>query len=330
VEDALGTVKRYYVIFDPKGGSMTDAYYMYARGVESGVSLGARFPEDPKRTGYAFLGWFDDETQYSASTAIYKNMTLTAKWQSAPLRTVSFDANGGTPDNIAPVTVDSGTSIGTKMPAPPTKNGYRFVGWFAGETRYGADTKIANTVTLTATWEAGTGIYDTRDGKDYKTVAIGGKMWMAKNLDYETSANSWCYYNRPDSCAKYGRLYTWNMARTVCPSGWHLPKEDEWKALIKSADSAVAGKNLKATSGWSGDGNGADVFGFSAMPGGYRSSGGSFSYAGTAGYWWTADSYENYNSVDGIRIAMTSSSGLVSVYGLETTSGVSVRCVQNN
>jgi uncharacterized protein (TIGR02145 family) len=34
--------------------------------------------------------------------------------------------------------------------------------------------------------------------------------------------------------------------------------------------------------------NGTDEFGFSALPGSYGSSGGSFSPAGTYGFWWSA------------------------------------------
>jgi uncharacterized protein (TIGR02145 family) len=49
---------------------------------------------------------------------------------------------------------------------------------------------------------------------------------------------------------------------------------------------------LKSTSGWNdydgASGNGTDDFGFSALPGGYRDSDGSFYYVGRYGYWWTA------------------------------------------
>jgi uncharacterized protein (TIGR02145 family) len=55
---------------------------------------------------------------------------------------------------------------------------------------------------------------------------------------------------------------------------------------------ATAGSKLKSTSGWNDydgvSGNGTDTYGFSALPGGYRYSGGYFYNAGDYSYWWTA------------------------------------------
>ncbi|WP_407448813.1 FISUMP domain-containing protein [Fibrobacter sp.] len=78
------------------------------------------------------------------------------------------------------------------------------------------------------------------------------------NNVYISDSTSWCYLNGPANCAKYGRLYTWAAAmdsvgewstngkgcgygktcsptypvRGICPKGWHLPSNDEWKALF--------------------------------------------------------------------------------------------------
>ncbi|GBU20859.1 hypothetical protein R80B4_00746 [Fibrobacteres bacterium R8-0-B4] len=122
----------------------------------------------------------------------------------------------------------------------------------------------------------------------YKTVVIVGKRWMAENLNINRG-NSWCYDNNNSNCDKYGRLYDWNTAKTACPKGYHLPSRQEWRSLVDYAGGdKKAGKKLKARSGWNSNDNGKDDFGFSALPGGYRTSDGSFYSAGSYGLWWTA------------------------------------------
>jgi uncharacterized protein (TIGR02145 family) len=72
----------------------------------------------------------------------------------------------------------------------------------------------------------------------------------------------------------------------ACPSGWHLPTQNEWNVLtLAVGDVSTAGKHLKATSGWNEDGN-EDTHGFSALPGGFGSSGGS--EVGAACSWWSS------------------------------------------
>lgn len=134
---------------------------------------------------------------------------------------------------------------------------------------------------------------DKRDGKTYKTVKVGNQVWMAQNMDYKTG-KSWCYGNVDANCKKYGRLYDWNTARKACPSGWHLPSQEEWEELRmfidrdggNSDDDRMSGNALKSVSGWNKGGNGIDKYGFSGLPGGCGSSGKWFGYIGDMGVWW--------------------------------------------
>jgi uncharacterized protein (TIGR02145 family) len=129
---------------------------------------------------------------------------------------------------------------------------------------------------------------DFRDGQKYKYAKIGNQIWMAQNLNYNTT-DSRCYDNKPENCVKYGRLYNWTTATNlpsskmcwsmyckdliypkhngICPYGWHLPAKEEWETLVN-----LVGSNsikLKAKSGWNNNGNGTNDYGFSALPGGY-------------------------------------------------------------
>jgi len=139
----------------------------------------------------------------------------------------------------------------------------------------------------TAAAQTGT-FADGRDGKKYKTVKIGERTWMAENLNYKTEGGSWCYDDNNSNCNKYGRLYDWNMAKTACPKGWHLPSKSDWRELVVVADSKTSGIKLKSKSGWDEKGNGTDDLGFSALPGGRRINDGRFRNVDKRGYWWTA------------------------------------------
>jgi uncharacterized protein (TIGR02145 family) len=157
-------------------------------------------------------------------------------------------------------------------------------------------------------------------GQTYKTVVIGDQTWMAENLnDYVEGSK--CY---PAHCTEYGRLYDWVTALTVCPSGWHLPSDTEWNVLVNYAGgSSMAGTKLKAKSGWKENGNGADNYGFSALPGG-RSYSGSYLGVDGYGYWWSSTShisfeveaygwYMQYYYESVVRTSYTKSSSLLSV-----------------
>ena len=92
---------------------------------------------------------------------------------------------------------------------------------------------------------------------------------MAENLNIDLGGSR-CYQDKPENCAKYGRLYTWDVAMSVCPKGWHLPTNEEWGELLsyvesKSGCSNCAGRHLKSKNGWYESGNGLDTYGFSAI-----------------------------------------------------------------
>jgi len=168
---------------------------------------------------------------------------------------------------------------------------------------------------------------DSRDRQTYRTVKIGNLTWMAQNLNFQTE-NSWCYDNNSANCEKYGRLYTWNAAMNACPAGWRLPNDEDWNALV-SAVGSNAGTKLKSQTGWNtGSGHipGTDEFGFSALPGGYRRTDGSFNDVGHWGFWWSATELDASSARnrhmgwrrDGVYSGWDGKSG-----------GISLRCVRD-
>ena len=172
---------------------------------------------------------------------------------------------------------------------------------------------------------------DTRDNKTYKTTKIGEQTWMAENLNFEVK-DSKCYANAPASCYVYGRLYNWDMAKTACPKGWHLPNNAEWEILIVAVGGAeTAGKYLKSTSSWINhggkSGNGEDKFSFSALPGG--EGGGNFSDVGSKGNWWSATA--GVGLIDAYYRGMSSEGENVNFWTTLYAAGgfYSVRCIQN-
>jgi len=160
-------------------------------------------------------------------------------------------------------------------------------------------------------------IIDARDGKKYNITVIGSQTWMAENLNY-VAEGSKCYGEDGKvmvsillydyyitlsnteiqaNCATYGRLYNWTTAMIACPSGWHLPSNDEWTMLINFVDTDRTGgtKQLRATSVWSNvfnvPDNGTNDFGFSALPGGAYFD--SYLDVGHRGLWWSASEYDS-------------------------------------
>ena len=163
----------------------------------------------------------------------------------------------------------------------------------------------------------------TYQGYDYETVQIGEQCWFAENLRSENYENGevimaglndedWAnstsgavafFDNSLDSLAVYGRLYNWyavNDSRGLCPNGWYVPTDDEWKVLeiylgmsVEEVDEvnwrgSDQGIQLKSSEGWKEDGDGTNVTGFTALPGGWRTPGGAFVDTYGNGYWWSS------------------------------------------
>jgi len=124
----------------------------------------------------------------------------------------------------------------------------------------------------------------------------------------------------------YGRLYNWETAKNVCPTGWHLPSDADWDVLVNHAGgSNIAGTKLRSTTGWGSLSilNGTDDYEFSALPGGIYS-GGTFREVGGSGFFWSATEGSNGSAwsrdIYGSNVSRASE---------DKSKLLSVRCVKN-
>lgn len=166
---------------------------------------------------------------------------------------------------------------------------------------------------------------DARNGKIYQTVRIGEQVWMAENLDIGDMINGslngsddkiiqkYCYQNKTENCDTYGAMYNWyelmqyatiENAGGVCPEGWHIPSDEDWKILERTLGMAEADVQLEAdwrgkeeggmlkdegVNFWDGPNEGAtNEFGFNALPAGGMENTGHFSGLGFFTDFWTS------------------------------------------
>lgn len=249
---------------------------------------------------------------------------------------------------------------------PFTKYYYKAFASNSVATTYGA---VGSFKTATEAGSCITGTFtDSRDGNVYATVTIGEQTWMAENLRYKgsipfadeyqpyvISTDQYVVYPNNDSSnvAVYGYLYSETAAlngtntssqtpsglRGVCPYGWHLPSEGEWRQLINMYDRSIASEQLagspelwtRANSLYVQNANfGASCF--NAVPaGGYTSTGATnerYQAFGLSGFYWSSTWDEPFE-LKYLRIAYTQC-GLGVDHVHSPYYALSVRCVRDN
>jgi uncharacterized protein (TIGR02145 family) len=217
---------------------------------------------------------------------------------------------------------------------------------------------------------------DSRDGQIYVIIEIGNQTWMAENLraikfpdntlipevegdtawyemSYLNKAYCWHENDSDANALLYGALYNWAAAmdgdtgsstnpsgiQGICPKGWHLPSDSEWKQLEMNLGMSQAdadnigfrgnneGGKMKesGTTHWKAPNTAAtNESGFTALPAGSRNEYGSFDPLGFNVFYWSTTRDNNAAWVRGLN---NNYAGIYRYGG--SKSGCSVRCVKN-
>ena len=196
-------------------------------------------------------------------------------------------------------------------------------------------------------------------GHTYQTVTVGNQCWFAENLRVDQFRNGDAIPEIAGNAAFYGaesparhtpggdflstrgRLYNWYVvddARGVCPTGWHVPTDEEWMELEGSLGMSVPDQN-----GWGNRGNGVaskmkssptDVpswdgnnsSGFNGLTTGWRTPwNGNYASYDTYGYYWSSTYW-----VDGAMYRRLSSN-LSKVHRQNDSerAGMAIRCLKD-
>ena len=192
---------------------------------------------------------------------------------------------------------------------------------------------INNTITRNGSLECST--VTDYDGNVYRAVQIGSQCWMAENLRTThyadgSSLNYWYMHNLDRTI--YGYYYTWDvLMRTgdstvqgnqgVCPTGWHVPSQNEWSTMkgylcVRSAylcnnNWDYIAKSLASTSGWNSVNISCSVgyqqsnnnsTGFNAYPAGYISNNQAYQIHQNASFWSRTSVSDNPDNAYKLRL----------------------------
>lgn len=180
-------------------------------------------------------------------------------------------------------------------------------------------------------------------GNVYSTVVIGEQTWMQQNLRITVDPDSiqvtsYTYSLNESYAATYGRLYTWDVAmngsvsekaRGLCPAGWHIPSDEEWKILEMYLGMTRTEADLVNV--WRGQGVGTKLgkgggSGYEALYAGRRASSGGYSLLDQYEYIWTSTESGSYAWRRCLDKSQTTS-GRFNTF--PKSYGFSVRCIKD-
>ena len=151
-----------------------------------------------------------------------------------------------------------------------------------------------------------------------------GTAWNA------LTTGAYCDYNNDiNNSLIYGKLYNWyaiNDSRKVAPVGWHVPSDSEWSILFNYLGTSTAANALKeaGTNHWTAPNTGTNTSGFTALPGGWRSTS-NYSSIGTSCAFWSTTVLNSTDADSNLLLYSPS----VTTTASRKYAGNSVRCIKD-
>ena len=120
---------------------------------------------------YTRTGW---TALTDGATVPVGGATFTANYTTATAWIVDFNTNGGSEVVDITVIVPEGETATAEKPADPTREGYRFDGWYLNGVAYDFATPVTADITLSAKWVKQVTVSFAVDGMEAQSFDIGG------------------------------------------------------------------------------------------------------------------------------------------------------------
>jgi uncharacterized repeat protein (TIGR02543 family) len=242
----IQTLERFTVTFDANGGSLGDSET--SRTVRQGDRLG-ELPAHPSNEDKIFRGWYKDgdiNQKYDEDSIITSNVILKALWAgSDDAFLITFNTNGANSADIDVVEVFAGGTAGDDWPTDPTKNGWKFKGWFdADGTQWYSNSEILDNLSLTAKWAQYFTVsfnYDgaTNPGAVSIQVADGetaGDAWPANPVKTGFSFGGW--FDSSNNPYNRNSVITGAVSLKV---KWNAESNLDLSDVVKISDGGILG-----------------------------------------------------------------------------------------
>ncbi|WXT99328.1 MAG: hypothetical protein Ctma_0024 [Catillopecten margaritatus gill symbiont] len=287
-----------------------------------------------------------DTTSQSANITVNVTNVNEGSAVSISAQTRSIAENSANATNVGAVLVTTGSPTGFSITSGNTNTAFaisnsgQITVADANQLDFETTTSYTLAVQITkadTTSQSANITVNVTDVVELASITIGTQTWSASNVSLVPTTNNvlgtdyWNAYvgtnGSGDTSDEDGYYYTWDAAMNVCPSGWSLPSDADWKVLEGQLGMSVANQEAEV---WRGTDEGTKLkvggsSGFEAKLAGVRSANGSFYDRGDSAHLWSSTE----SGSNAYRRALYTSNATVFRNTNNKADGFSVRCLKD-